>query len=152
MSYTAKLNAIRNSLNDCRGEDIIAAANYCELEINNNPDGTLFTFDELCEITAEWTTENLLLSTFYGYHANEYDESVESFNPRADYFYFNGYANLCSVWYHAAVKMAVNTVLDSVGDMTDEYDLDELVDLLELHEAVQREEAAEEEEEEDDDE
>ena len=67
-------------------------------------DDRYYSMDELPEILGDIDIIKLLNMAYFGddenYHIDEYGRKhYESFNPNREYFYFNGYGNLCSANY-----------------------------------------------------
>lgn len=75
-------------------EDIFVEA-IEELDAYNGylGDNRIYNMDELDELFSNMQPLDILYRAFYGK-----DEYGEEFNPNRDYFYFNGYGNLVSLY------------------------------------------------------
>lgn len=75
-------------------------------------DDRYYSMDELNEIYSETKPQEILFRAFYGYDADNGNDSA--FNPNRNYFYYNGYGNLVSSDYK------------DYSDKLDEYAVEEM--------------------------
>lgn len=125
-------NLIVESLDACRAEDLVSANNYCCTDMGYSYDEEIFTYYDLCEMMSYWKPEDIMDRMFYGYHYEEHGDEKAPFNPRAEYFGYNGYGNLVSYYSFDAKGIAKDTILDAIDESTDERHLLELCRLLNI--------------------
>lgn len=81
---------------------------------------------------------DLLNMAYFGrdnesWHTDAYGDKIyDSFNPNREYFYFNGYGNLCSANYKDYSAHLDNYFIDAIIENQDHLCLDdEIIDILE---------------------
>lgn len=106
-------------------------------------DNRYYNMDELDELLTGLTPSEVLARTYYGGDDDTKDANGTrgEFNPNREYFYYNGYGNLCSTDYKDNYNYYlddnfINEVIDNAGNLYSIPDeVQELIDELEALEA-----------------
>lgn len=119
-----------NKIDENLSNNTIVAA-YNELcEIESRYDDRLYGMDELDEIYPK--SSDLLPRWFHGYRFNPYNsEAREENNPYDDYFFFNGYGNICTVQEYDVTKFCDFSIFeeDNIREVLSQYaDEDDFMD------------------------
>ena len=125
---------IREIINNMGADEQVALHNrYCD-EVGYSDD-EIFSMDEINEWLAGKDPDEILRMAFYG-----------DFRPCDEYFRFNGYANLESTDYPDE-WIDIDDIVDYIIDNDEDFDNDEIRDILDEEEEEEDEEEEEEEEE-----
>ena len=117
MTITEKIRKALDGMDDC---DLIAI-NREYLDNVNGWDNTIYNMEDLNEILDGSTPEKIARLIFYG-----------EFNPNADYFTFNGYGNLQSIWsYELREYIYIDEIIDYIVENNDPLYNDEIEAILE---------------------
>lgn len=115
----SKFDAVRQALENMTDSDLLAVhREYCERV--NAYDDTIYSMDEFNEIMsgqdAEWVANRI----YYG-----------DYNPTADYFRFNGYGNIESVFsFQLSEYIDTDTMSEWITEHEDALYNDEIQEIL----------------------
>lgn len=129
---------IENALKDIDGNEIIGAVNVLIWEYDLiSSDHEFFDQNRLFDMMSEceWKPEDILARTYHGYRLCGYkdngEEIRESFCLYDDYFVFNGYGNLVSMYDITAAEMAKDHINDCIYNNADDlYELEKIASAL----------------------
>lgn len=125
---------IREIIDNMNADEQVAIHNrYCD-EVGYSDD-EIFSMDEINEWLAGKDPDEILRMAFYG-----------DFRPCDEYFCFNGYANLESTDYPDE-WIDIDDIVDYIIDNDEDFDNDEIRDILDEDEEEEEEDEEEEDEE-----
>ena len=130
MTITEKFEAIAETIENLDTETAVSAWN-AYAEANNMPDDMIYSMDDFSElVTGEaW---NVACMVAYGH-----------FNPQDDYFWFNGYGNLCSSDFpdmDSNSPYCGRDMTDYIQDNWDALGIDEIEEIMSADEDDEDEE------------
>jgi hypothetical protein len=118
MNEMGKRQKLVDYINDMSDDEMVELYNrYCEA--NNYRDDFIYRAYELDEILEGRTPTDILCMGFYG-----------DFNPRHDFFWFNGYGNLESADFSSAMPIYPADMADYILSNEDALENDELQEIL----------------------
>lgn len=118
MNEMEKRQKLVDYINGMSDDEIVALHNnYCEA--NNYTDDCIYSTYELDELLEGRTPTDILCMSFYG-----------EFNPRHDFFWFNGYGNLESADYISEMPISAEDIANYILSEEDSLGNDKIQDIL----------------------
>lgn len=115
----SKLDAIREALENMTDSDLLSVhREYCEQV--NAYDDTIYSMDEFNEIMSGQDADWIANRIYYG-----------DYNPTADYFRFNGYGNIESVFsFQLSEHIDTDTIAEWITEHENALYNDEIQEIL----------------------